>query len=46
MLEAINDLPIRQVNGAMVYIRDVAHVHDGLRGAAEHRARRTASAPR
>jgi multidrug efflux pump subunit AcrB len=28
-LEQLNDLPIRQVNGAMVYVRDVAHVHDG-----------------
>jgi len=25
----LNDLPIRQVNGAMVYIRDVAQVHQG-----------------
>ena len=25
----LNDLPIKQTNGAMVYIRDVAHVHDG-----------------
>jgi len=25
----INDMPIRQVNGAMVYIRDVAQVHEG-----------------
>jgi multidrug efflux pump subunit AcrB len=25
----LNDLPIKQVNGAMVYIRDVAHVRDG-----------------
>jgi multidrug efflux pump subunit AcrB len=25
----INDLPIKVVNGSMVYIRDVAHVHDG-----------------
>ncbi len=29
VLEELNDLPIRQVNGAMVYVRDVAHVHDG-----------------
>jgi multidrug efflux pump subunit AcrB len=26
----LNDLPIKQVNGSMVYIRDVAHVHDGF----------------
>jgi multidrug efflux pump subunit AcrB len=25
----LNDLPIKMVNGSMVYIRDVAHVHDG-----------------
>ncbi|UBF27003.1 efflux RND transporter permease subunit [Kovacikia minuta CCNUW1] len=29
-VEALNNLPIRQVNGAMVYIRDVAQVHDGF----------------
>lgn len=27
---SLNDLPIREVNGAMVYIRDVAQVHDGF----------------
>jgi multidrug efflux pump subunit AcrB len=26
----LNDLPVRAVNGAMVYIRDVAHVRDGF----------------
>jgi CzcA family heavy metal efflux pump len=26
----MNDLPIKVVNGTMVYIRDVAHVHDGF----------------
>ena len=26
----LNDLPIRSVNGAMVYIRDVGHVRDGF----------------
>ena len=26
----LNDLPIKVVNGTMVYIRDVAHVHDGF----------------
>jgi multidrug efflux pump subunit AcrB len=30
VVDALNDMPIRQVNGAMVYIRDVAHVHDGF----------------
>jgi multidrug efflux pump subunit AcrB len=28
-IAALGDLPIKSVNGAMVYIRDVAHVHDG-----------------
>jgi multidrug efflux pump subunit AcrB len=26
---ALNDLPIKQVNGTVVYVRDVAQVHDG-----------------
>jgi multidrug efflux pump subunit AcrB len=29
LVETINNLPIRPVNGAMVYIRDVAHVREG-----------------
>jgi multidrug efflux pump subunit AcrB len=29
-VELLNDLPIRQINSAMVYIRDVAQVHDGF----------------
>ena len=29
LIDAINDMPIRAVNGAVVYIRDVAHVRDG-----------------
>lgn len=29
VVEAFNDLPIRAVNGAMVYMRDVAQVRDG-----------------
>ena len=28
-VEALNDLPVRTVNGAVIYIRDVAHVRDG-----------------
>ncbi|HXM76625.1 MAG TPA: efflux RND transporter permease subunit, partial [Thermoanaerobaculia bacterium] len=28
-VEALNNLPIRTVNGAVIYIRDVAHVRDG-----------------
>src|SRR5256885_13555083 len=30
LLQILNDLPIKQVNGAVVYIRDVAHVRDGF----------------
>ncbi len=29
-IEGLNDLPIRSVNGAMVYMHDVAHVRDGF----------------
>ena len=29
-IRELNDLPIRQVDGAMVYIHDVAHVRDGF----------------
>jgi multidrug efflux pump subunit AcrB len=28
-IDALNDLPIKTVNGATIYIRDVAHVRDG-----------------
>jgi len=28
-IDALNDLPIKAVNGTMVYMRDVAHAHDG-----------------
>ena len=28
-IEELNDLPVKIVNGAMVYVRDVAYVHDG-----------------
>ncbi len=28
-IEALNNLPIKEVNGAIVYIHDVAHVRDG-----------------
>jgi multidrug efflux pump subunit AcrB len=28
-IQAINNLPLKQVNGTTVYIRDVANVHDG-----------------
>ena len=30
LVDALNDLPIKSVNGAMVYIRDVAQVRDGF----------------
>jgi len=30
VVTALNDFPIRQVNGAMIYIRDVAQVRDGF----------------
>lgn len=29
LIVALNDVPIREINGAMVYIRDVAQVRDG-----------------
>jgi multidrug efflux pump subunit AcrB len=29
VVEQLNDLPIRSVNGAIIYVRDVAHVRDG-----------------
>jgi multidrug efflux pump subunit AcrB len=28
-IEAMNDLPIKPINGGLVYVRDVAHVRDG-----------------
>jgi len=30
VLDELNNLPIRSVNGAMIYVRDVAHVRDGF----------------
>jgi CzcA family heavy metal efflux pump len=30
VLTDLNNLPVKQVNGAMVYMRDVAQVHDGF----------------
>ena len=29
VMDTLNDLPIKEVNGATIYIRDVAHVRDG-----------------
>jgi multidrug efflux pump subunit AcrB len=28
-IAAFNDLPIKTVNGTVIYMRDVAYVHDG-----------------
>ena len=28
-IDGFNDLPIKPVNGSVVYMRDVAYVHDG-----------------
>jgi multidrug efflux pump subunit AcrB len=28
-LDALNDIPIKEVDGGLVYVRDVAHVYDG-----------------
>ncbi|MBL1199627.1 MAG: efflux RND transporter permease subunit [Nostoc sp. ZfuVER08] len=30
VIEALNNLPIKQINGTIIYIRDVAQVHDGF----------------
>jgi multidrug efflux pump subunit AcrB len=30
ILDELNNLPLKTVNGAVVYVRDVAHVHDGF----------------
>ncbi|HTY48555.1 MAG TPA: efflux RND transporter permease subunit [Steroidobacteraceae bacterium] len=30
VIDAINGFPIKQINGHMVFMRDVAHVHDGF----------------
>jgi multidrug efflux pump subunit AcrB len=30
VVDELNDLPIKEVNGAIIYIRDVAHVRDGF----------------
>jgi multidrug efflux pump subunit AcrB len=29
VIEAINNFPVKEVDGRMVFVRDVAHVHDG-----------------
>ncbi|MBI4864391.1 MAG: efflux RND transporter periplasmic adaptor subunit [Candidatus Riflebacteria bacterium] len=30
LIDALNDLPVRQVKGSTIYVRDVAQVHDGF----------------
>ncbi len=30
VMDALNNLPVKQINGATIYIRDVAQVHDGF----------------
>jgi multidrug efflux pump subunit AcrB len=30
VVDALNDLPVKTVNGAVIYVRDVAHVRDGF----------------
>ncbi|OUL32490.1 RND transporter [Nostoc sp. RF31YmG] len=30
VIEALNDIPIKQINGTVIYMRDVAQVHDGF----------------
>ena len=45
---SLNDLPIRQVNGATVYVRDVAFVHEGAavqQNIVRENGRRTAFVP-
>ena len=37
-IEQLNDLPIRTVGSATIYLRDVATVSDGFRAANQHRA--------
>jgi len=29
-IQELNDIPLRQINGHMIYVRDVAHVRDGF----------------
>lgn len=30
LVESMNDFPIKMVNGAMIYLRDIGHAHDGF----------------
>ena len=38
VINELNDLPIKQVNGATIYMRDVAHVRDGSPPQTQYRA--------
>ena len=46
VLDEMNDLPIKVVNGATVYLKDVAQVRDGYCGADAAWSARTAHAAR
>jgi multidrug efflux pump subunit AcrB len=37
-IAGLNDLPVRSLNGATTYLREVAHVRDGFLAADQHRA--------
>ena len=39
-LDDLNNIPVKFVNGATVFVKDVGHVRDGCAGAAERGARR------
>ena len=46
LIDEFNNLPIKVVNGATIYIHDVAHVRDGFRAANQYRpGRRPARRP-
>ena len=40
-MEGLNDLPIKTVNGATIYMKDVAHVRDGFQPPDQRGPRRT-----
>ena len=42
VIDAINDFPIKEVDGRTVFMRDVAHVHDGYQVQTNSVTRRTA----
>ena len=45
-VDDLNNLPIKTVNGTIIYIRDVAHVRDGFSPRRPISCGRMASAPR